>query len=167
MTTPTLTPTRPGQIAALVALFAVLGYGLAETAYGRLPTLPRYAPVTLAVLAVVELGMARVVRDRVAHRLDRDGRPPGRPLHPMQVARAAVLAKASSATGAVLLGAYAGLLGWTLPRVGDLALADRDALVAGLSALAALGLVAAALVLERACRTPPTPDAERLDGDPA
>ena len=151
-------PTRPGPVLALVAGFAVLLYLLAETAYGSLPPLPGYAPVTLALLAVTELGMAKVVADRLAHRRDRRGRPRGRPLHPMQVARAAVLAKASSTTGAVLLGAYGGLLAWTLPRRDELAAARDDALVAGLSALAALVLVVAALVLERACRTP-----DRLD----
>lgn len=165
MTSPTLTPTRPGPIAALVVLFALIGYGLAETAYGTLPHLPGYAPVTMVVVAIAELGMAKVVRDRVAHRRDRAGRPPARPLHPMQVARAAVLAKASSAAGAVLLGLYAGLLAWTLPRRAELVLAERDALVAGLSALAALGLVVAALVLERACRAPRGPDWDGLAGE--
>ncbi len=79
-------------------------------------SLPAYAPVTLVLLTVTELGMAKVVADRLAHRLDRQGRPRGRALHPMQVARAAVLAKASSVTGAVLLGGYGGLFAWTLPR---------------------------------------------------
>jgi hypothetical protein len=151
-------PTRPGPLLALVTGFAALLYLLADTAYGSLPALPGYAPVTLALLAVVELGMARVVADRLAHRRDARGRPRGRPLHPMQVARAAVLAKASSTTGAVLLGAYGGLLAWTLPRRDELAVAASDALVAGLSALAALVLVAAALVLERVCRTPDDPE---------
>ena len=153
-----MTPTRPGPLLALVAGFAVLLYLLAETAYGSLPTLPVPAPVTLVLLAVFELGMAKVVADRLAHRRDARGRPRGRPLHPMQIARAAVLAKASSAGGAILLGAYGGLLAWTLPRRDELAAARDDTLVAGLSALAALLLVGAALLLERACRTPDDPD---------
>lgn len=151
-----MTPTRPGPLLALVAGFAVLLHVLADRAYGSVPTLPAYAPVTLVLLAVTELGMARVVSDRLARR----GRPRGRALHPMQVARAAVLAKASSATGAVLLGAYGGLFAWTLPRRAELAVAERDALVAGITALSALGLVVAALVLERACRAPDDRDLE-------
>ena len=151
-------PTRPGPLLALVAGFALLTWVLAQRAYGSVPQLPAYAPVTLVLLALTELGMAKVVGDRIAHRRagrsGGDGRPRQRPLHPMQVARAAVLAKASSATGAVLLGAYGGLFAWTLPRRAELALAERDAVVSGVSALAALGLVVAALVLERACRTP-------------
>jgi hypothetical protein len=151
-------PTRPGPLLALVAGFALLTWVLAQRAYGSVPQLPAYAPVTLVLLALTELGMAKVVGDRIAHRRagrsGGAGRPRQRPLHPMQVARAAVLAKASSATGAVLLGAYGGLFAWTLPRRAELALAERDAVVSGVSALAALGLVVAALVLERACRTP-------------
>jgi hypothetical protein len=151
-------PTRPGPLLALVAGFALLTWVVAQRAYGSVPQLPAYAPVTLVLLALTELGMAKVVGDRIAHRRagrsGGAGRPRQRPLHPMQVARAAVLAKASSATGAVLLGAYGGLFAWTLPRRAELALAERDAVVSGVSALAALGLVVAALVLERACRTP-------------
>ena len=95
--------------------------------------------------------MARVVRDRVrpprppiaAGRCTRC-RSPGRRCWPRRPASPEPL----------LLGAYAGLLAWVLPRRDTLVVADRDALVAGLSAIAALGLVVAALLLERACRTP-------------
>lgn len=149
-------PTRPGTLVALVLGFGALAYLLAVVAYGDLPRLPRYAPVSVVLLAVVDAGMAKVVRDRLLHRSRRGARP----LHPMQVARAAVLAKASSAGGAVLLGGYAGLLAWTLPRRDVLAASREDALVAGLSALACLGLVVAALLLERACLRPDRDDLE-------
>lgn len=159
-----MTPTRPGTLAALIVGFGVVGYLLAALLYGQLPQLPLYAPVTVVLLAVVELGMARVVRDRLTRRLDAGGRGRRpRPLHPMQVARAAVLAKASSAGGAVLLGVYVGLFAWTFPRRDRLMASADDALVAGLSALASLGLVVAALVLERACRRP---DASGLESAP-
>ena len=153
-----MTPTRPATLLALVAVFALAGYLLAEVAYGDLPRLSGLAALTVAVLAVVELGMARVVRDRVAGRSRPGARPRHpRPLHPLQVARAAVLSRASSTGGAVLLGLYGGLLAWTLPRRDELASSGREALVAGLSALACLALVGAALLLERACRTPDDP----------
>lgn len=156
-----MTPTRLPVLLFCALVAAVGGYLLAEFAYGALPPLPVYAPVTLLLLALAELGMARVVRDRVrgAPRPAPGGRPP-RALHPLQVARAAALAKASSPAGALLVGAYAGLLAWTAPR--DAQQATADARVAGLSALAALALVVAALVLERACRTPEAQD--RLPG---
>jgi Protein of unknown function (DUF3180) len=155
-------PTRVPVLLLVAVVTGVLAWLLAEAAYGDLPPLPRYAPATLGLLAVVEGGMAKVVRDRLRGRRDRDGRPLGRPLHPFQVARAVVLAKASSVAGAVLLGGYGGLLLWTLPQ--SARNAQRDALVSGLSAAAALALVVAALLLERVCRAPepPSVDDERL-----
>ena len=148
-----MTPTRPSTLLALVAGFALLGYLLADTAYGSLPVLPRYAPVTLVLLALAEGAMTRVVTGRLAAL----NRPERRQIHPMQIARAAVLAKASSAGGSVLLGGYAGLLAWALPRRNELQSSQQDALVAGLSVLGCLALVGAALLLERACRTPDRP----------
>jgi hypothetical protein len=145
---------------ALAVGLAALGYLLADVAYGAVPELPVSAPVTLALLALAEGGMAKVVRDRVRHKRDAAGRPPRRPLHPVQVARAAALAKASSPAGAVALGVYAGLFAWTARRSDELAAASRDAVVSGLSALAALALVVAALLLERACRVPEPPQDE-------
>ena len=159
---------RPTRIPVLVGTALVLGvlaWLLADLAYDDLPPLPRYAPLTLLLLAVVEGGMAKVVRDRLRGRRDGRGRPLGQALHPMAIARAAALAKASSLAGAVLLGAYAGLLVWTLPR--QAADPRRDALVSGVSGLCALALVVAALLLERACRAPEPPeDRDRL-GSPA
>lgn len=136
------------MLVLVAVLAAVGGYALAAAAYSDLPPLPRVAPVTLALLAVVELAMAHLVRDRVLGRARRGARP----LHPLQVARAAALAKASSPAGALLLGLYAGLTLWLLPREADQPRAD--ALVTSTSALAALLLLVAALRLERACRTP-------------
>lgn len=154
-------PTRLRNLLLCALLGAGAGYLLAAAAYGSLPPLPRYAPVTLVLLAAVELGMARVVSDRVRRR----ARPGARPLHPLQVARAVALAKASSPAGALLLGGYVGLLVWLLPGEADQA--REDALICAGSAAAALLLVVAALLLERAGRTPDGPDADRGLGSPA
>lgn len=151
-------PTRLGVLLLVAVVAAVLGYLLVDSAYATLPPLPRYAPVTLALLAVVELGLARVVRDRVARR----ARPGARSLHPMQVARAAALAKASSPTGALLAGGYGGVFAWLLPK--EASQQRTDLLVSGVSALAALGLVIGALLLERACRAPGSTDDEPRSG---
>lgn len=156
-----MTPTRLRTLLLAALLAAVTGFLVAETAYGDLPPLPLLAPVSMVLLAVVEVGAAKVVRDRVHRR----ARPGARRLHPLQVARAAALAKASSLSGALLGGLYAGLLVWVLPREAEQA-AD-DALVAGLSALAALALVCAALLLERACRTPELPEDDARLGSTA
>ena len=150
---------RPTRLPALLLTALVLGVGgylLAEVAYFDLPPLPAFAPVSLLLLTILELGMARVVRLKV-----RGGRDVGKPMHPIQVARAAVLAKASSLGGAILLGAYGGLFWWTFVRRDTYASAGDDARVAGLSALTALTLVGAALLLERACRTPDPPRVEQ------
>ncbi len=160
-------PTRLGTLAAVALLCAALAYVLAEVDYSAVPELPGGAPVPLVLVAVAELAAAKVVRDRVRHRPAADGRPPRRPLHPLQVARLAALAKASSPAGAVLLGLYGGLLAWTAPRADRLAAASDDVLVSALSALAAAALVVAALVLERACRVPDPDDDRRGLGSAA
>jgi uncharacterized membrane protein YbhN (UPF0104 family) len=152
-----MTPTRPGVLLGFAAAFAVLGYLLVSQSYGSL-AVPAYAPVTLVLLVVVELGMARVIRSRILGR----GGPRARPVHPLQVARAVVLAKASSVTGAVLLGGYAGILAWALARREELAVAERAVPVAAASVLASAALVIAALVLERACRRPDDDLPDRL-----
>jgi len=126
----------------------VLGWGVPELSDRALLALPRYSPVTTVLIALFEAGLAKVVSDKI------QGRSRGRRMHPLQVARALVLAKASSAAGALLLGLYGGMFVWTFPqREGHPAVAS-DALVAALSAGAALLLVVGALLLERACRTP-------------
>ena len=151
-------PTRIATLVAVALVVAALSYLVVSTSYGSLPSPPVSAPVTLVLLALAELGLARVVRDRVQHRLGAGGRPPRRAVHPVQVARAAALAKASSLTGAVVLGGYAALFAWTAPRADALAAAADDAPVAAVSALAGLALVVCALLLERACRVPEPPE---------
>jgi hypothetical protein len=145
-------PTTWRSLVGLAVVMAGLGWLLADQAYGSLAALPGYAPVTAVVIALFELGLAKVVRDKIR------GRHHGRQMHPLQIARAAVLAKASSAAGALLFGLYGGFFAWTFPRRNRLAAAGDDALVAALSAGACLLLLVAALVLERACRAPSPPD---------
>lgn len=148
-----MTPTRLPVLLLAVLVSAALGYLLAQTAYSSIPPLPALAPVSLALLALVEGGMAYIVRSKVRSR-----RPLGRPMHPIQVARAAVVAKASSLGGALVAGGYGGVFLWTFSRRGEVATYGDDARVSGLCALAALVLVVFALLLERSCRTPSTDD---------
>ena len=145
-------PTRIPLLLLVLLLTAAMGYLIAETSYSDLPPLPPLAPVSLGLLALVEGLMAAVVRSKVRGR-----RPSGRPMHPLQIARAAVLAKASSLGGAVVGGAYGGIFVWTFARRGDVATYGDDARVSGLAALAAIVLIGTALLLERACRTPSPP----------
>jgi len=145
-------PTRLPVLLLTIVLLTAAGYLLTEVAYFDLPPLPGFAPVSLVLLTILELAMARVVRDKVR------GRSGGRPMHPIQVARAAVLAKASSLGAAIFAGLYGGIFLWTFARRDTYATASADARVAGLSAVTAVLLVVAALLLERACRTPEPPD---------
>jgi hypothetical protein len=145
-----VTPTRWPSLVGLIVLTGLLGWFVASRE-GLLGALPAYAPVTAGLIAVFELALARVVSRKVRHLGH------GKPMHPLQIARAAVLAKASSATGALLLGFYGGFFLWA--RLQDqLRAAAHDATVAGWSAVACLLLLVGALLLERACRTPQPPD---------
>jgi hypothetical protein len=151
-------PTRLPILLLALLIAGAFGYLLAETSYSEIPPLPGLAPVTLALLAVVEAAMAYIIRGKVRGR-----RPVGRPMHAMQIARAAVLAKASSLGGAVVGGAYGGIFVWTFARRGDVATYGEDARVSGLAAAAGVVLIVMALLLERACRTPGPPTEETAD----
>jgi hypothetical protein len=142
-----VSPTRWPSVVGLLVLAGLVGWVVADQAYGDLVALPAAAPFTALLIAVFELVLARVVARKVR------GRGSGQPMHPLQVARAAVLAKASSATGALLAGFYGGFFLWVVRR-NELRAARHDTWVSGWSTLACLGLLAAALLLERACRTP-------------
>lgn len=146
---------RPTSVASLV--LAALGSGVAgwlfiRNYYGEIPDLNWLPGLTLIGLAIVEYVTAHNTRAKVEQR-----RGYGR-INPLLVARFVVLAKASSMAGAIFAGIYGGIAVW--------ALADRDILraasanlspaVAGL--VGALALASAGLLLERACRVPPSDD---------
>jgi len=147
-------PTRWPTVMGLLVLAGIGGWAVAELFYEDLVALPRAAPFTAAVIALFELGLARVVTRAIR------GERTGRPMHPLQVARAAALAKASSVTGAVLTGCYAGFFLWVIQRVGGGGppAYRHDAWVSLWSGLACLLLLVSALLLERACRTPRSRD---------
>lgn len=146
-----MTPTRLPVLLVMAVVTGALGWFVINLQTGDLLSLPLLAPAVGALMAVFELVLAKVVRDKVR------GRGRGRrQMHPLQIARAAVLAKASSATGALLTGLYAGLWLWFLQH-DQLRVAADNAVVAGLSTGASLLLVIAALLLERSCRTPTLP----------
>ena len=142
-----MTPSRWPTLLSLVIAAGVVGWLVGDRAYGDIVALPVAASVTAGIIALFEAALARVVSRKVR------GLSPGKPMHPLQVARAAVLAKASSATGALLTGFYGGFFGWVIRRT-ELRAARHDAWVSAWSAAACLALLVAALLLERACRTP-------------
>jgi hypothetical protein len=116
---------------------------------GPVPT-PWSALVAMVVIAVSVLVVAWPVRRWISGVRDRR-------LDPLRAARAAVLAKAASHCGALLVGWY---LAQALVVVGDLGLLPRrDRFVAsGIALVVAVGVVVAGKVGERWCRLPEDPD---------
>ncbi|WP_027942871.1 DUF3180 domain-containing protein [Amycolatopsis taiwanensis] len=146
--------TRPRDlvVAGLVALAFV--YIAFKFAYGSMPRLPTLAGATLIVLAVIEALLAFSIRARIRQR---------RVTSALAVVRAVALAKASSMLGALMLGAWLGVLAALLPRVGDLAAATGDVRSALVGTPSAIVLIAAGLWLEYCCRTPEGGDRKHDD----
>lgn len=156
-----MTPVRRRDLVALALAVAVAVWLVVRVAYGSLPPFQWWLPVSLGVLAVTEALGARTLRARLSAQRQRrpaPGRTPAaaaRPVEPMLVARLAVLAQASAWVGAVLAGAWAGLLLYTVPALGRLTAARGDTVTGVLGVSLALGLAVAALWLEHVCKVPP------------
>jgi hypothetical protein len=138
-------PTTIRWLLVVALITAGLVWLVVAIAYGQLPQVPTYAPVSLVFLAVAEGVSAASIRARLA------GRPGTRPIEPLAVARLAALAKASGLAGALMAGGYAGMLAYSLQHV-DRRVSAQDAVASGFGVAAAALLVVAALLLERACR---------------
>jgi hypothetical protein len=138
------TRARDLVLAGLVA--AALVYLLVRVFYGEMPPLPTFAGVTLLVLAGIEVWLAVWLRSRI--------RNPHKELQPITAARAVALAKASSLLGAIMLGAWVGILAYVLPRRADLTAAAEDFPSTVVGVICSAALIAAALWLEWCCRTP-------------
>lgn len=140
--------TRVRDLLGIAAVAALGSWLLVRTNYGAIPPLPTLAGLTLAVLAVVEVVLAFVLRARIAQRRTTVA------LDPLMAARSVALAKASSLVGALMAGLWAGLLWYVLEHRFELASAVRDTPGAVIGVLSAVALVLAALWLEQCCRTP-------------
>jgi O-antigen ligase len=147
-------------VAALAGAVGYVGATLWDSLTGSPPGVPVTAPAMLLLLAVGFAVAAHSLRPRLE-------RVPGhRPLDPFKAARTAVLALAGSRAGAAMLGLYAG---YAVFLLFDLAnpFRRRTLLVAGLAALAAGAMSAAALWLERVCRVEPPDDEASGQAAPA
>ncbi|MEV1117092.1 DUF3180 domain-containing protein [Actinosynnema sp. NPDC049800] len=143
--------TKPRDLLAAGLVAGLLAHLLIRLAYDTLPPLPTFAGFTLLVIAVVNLWLAFSLRARILRK------PGARPVEPLTAARAVAFAKASSLLGAIMLGAWAGVLAYVLPARGEFEAADHDVLSASVGAGCAALLIAAALWLERCCKTPDDP----------
>lgn len=147
-------PTRYRDLTAAAGAAAVLGYLVVHTVYRYFPPITLWTGLSLLAVAAGEAAWAVSVRARI-----RDGRigiGAGR-LDPLAVARTVAIAKASAWVGAVMLGWWAGVLAYLLPRYSELRVAAADAPGAVVAAVSAFALVAAALWLQHCCRSPGEP----------
>jgi Protein of unknown function (DUF3180) len=172
-----LSPIRRRDLAVLALGLAVASWLLVRTFYGELPPLDWWLPAPIVVLAVAEAVGARTVRTRLAAvRGARAARGrttaapvarPARPIEPMLVARLAVLAQASAWVGAGFAGVWGGVLAHVAPAIGRLQAAAADTVTAAIGIAGAAALVVAALMLESACRVPPSSTDDQPHLDPA
>lgn len=140
--------TRPRDLATVAIIAGLLAHLLLRLAYDTLPALPQLAGSTLFVIAVVEVVLAFSLRARIQRR------PGARPVEPLTAARAVALAKASSVLGALMFGAWTGLLIYVFPVRDTFPEAGNDLVAAGIGMISAVALTAAALWLEHCCKTP-------------
>jgi hypothetical protein len=148
-------PTRIRDLIAYAVAVTLISWLAMRQWYGDLPGLRWFVPASLVLLAIAEVLAANQLRDRIRHR------PGALPVQPLVAARMLALAKASAVVGAVMVGIWAGLLVYFVPRLGQLAAAGNDTAIAAFGVVAAVALTAAALWLEYSCRTPAPPDGDR------
>lgn len=147
--------TRLRDLLLAGVLGLVVAYLLFQSAYGALPRLPALAGISLVVLGLVEGLLAFAIRKRIrAHRVALAG---------VGIARAVVLAKASSVLGSVMFGAWLGILVYLGPRLHRLAAAQHDLPSALVGIACSAALIGAALWLEHCCRDPNADERERSE----
>ncbi|MFF3496044.1 DUF3180 domain-containing protein [Streptomyces sp. NPDC002795] len=150
------------RIRTLVGLFVVAGVlswagARLWDSLGTLPKVPLAAPIVLAVIAVVLLATALSIRSRL--RAQRERRPEAKGVDPMMAARALVFGQASALVAALVAGMYGGTGVFLLESL-DVPARRDQAIYAGLSVLAGIGVIAAAIFLERVCKLPEDEDPE-------
>jgi hypothetical protein len=151
-TRPGLRPTKVTTLILSALVTAALAWLVMKQYFADIPNVTWLAGLILAGLAVVEAIAAHDTKARV------EQRPRSGALNPLLIARLVVLAKASSLAGAIFAGGYGGVAAWALSERGQLNVADANLPPSIGGLVGALGLVAAALQLERACRVPDPPD---------
>ncbi|MCO8302321.1 DUF3180 domain-containing protein [Streptomyces sp. RKCA744] len=152
---------RQLRIGVLVGLFAAAGLvswagaRLWDT-FGSLPSVPVAAPIVLALIAVVLTATALSLRSRL--RAQRERQPGAKGVDPMVAARAVVFGQASALVAALVAGMYGGVGVFLAMEQLDVPARRDQALYAGVSVVAAVGVVAAAFFLERVCKLPEDDD---------
>lgn len=146
-------PSRPGLLLGLGVLAAVLtwsGLRIWVATGGTEPELFWRTTLTIGLLAVAVFGIGWPVRQWVAG--DKSRR-----IDALRAARTAVLAKAATFAGTLLVGFSAGFAADLLPTV-EIAARRSQLLVALADLVVSALLLVAGLVVERWCRVPPSED---------
>jgi hypothetical protein len=147
-------PTRKRDLTAATVVAGVLGYLLVVLLYRWFPPITVWTGLSLLAIAVAEAGWGFYVRAKINDGEIGDARGW---LHPLAVARAVMIAKASAWVGAVVLGWWAGVLVYLLPRRGTIRVASEDTAGVVVAAISAFALVVAALWLQHCCKSPLEP----------
>ncbi|MFK0118649.1 DUF3180 domain-containing protein [Streptomyces sp. NPDC090994] len=122
---------------------------------GTLPSVPLAAPIVLALIAAVLLATALSLRARL--KAQRERVPGAKGVDPLMAARAVVFGQASALVAALVAGMYGGTGVFLLEQL-DIPARRDQAVYAGFAVLAAVGVIAAALFLERVCKLPEDED---------
>ncbi|CAL9497762.1 hypothetical protein SUDANB145_03353 [Streptomyces sp. enrichment culture] len=122
---------------------------------GTLPSVPLAAPIVLALIAAVLLATALSLRARL--KAQRERVPGAKGVDPLMAARAVVFGQASALVAALVAGMYGGTGVFLLEQL-DIPARRDQAVYAGFAVLAAIGVIAAALFLERVCKLPEDED---------
>lgn len=148
---------RIRMLAGVFVVAGVLSWAGARlwNSIGTLPSVPLAAPVVLAVIAVVLLATALSIRARL--KAQRERRPEAKGVDPLMAARAVVFGQASALVAALVAGMYGGV-GVFLLEYLDIPARRDQAIYAGFSVLAGIGVIAAAIFLERVCKLPEDDD---------
>ncbi|MEU7721864.1 DUF3180 domain-containing protein [Streptomyces tibetensis] len=147
---------RELRIRVLAGVFVVAGVlswagARLWNSVGTLPSVPLAAPIVLAVIAVVLLATALSIRARL--KAQRERRPEAKGVDPLMAARAVVFGHASALVAALVAGMYGGTGVFLLESL-DIPARRDQAIYAGLSVVAGIGVIAAAIFLERVCKLP-------------
>ncbi|MGW7432897.1 DUF3180 domain-containing protein [Streptomyces sp. NPDC054861] len=144
-------------LAGLFVVAGILSWGGARLwdAVGTLPSVPLAAPIVLAAIAVVLTATALSLRSRL--KAQRERRPGAKGVEPLMAARAVVFGQASALVAALVSGMYGGTGVFLLGSL-DIPARRDQAIYAGFAVLAGIGVIAAALFLERVCKLPEDED---------
>ncbi|MFG2937907.1 DUF3180 domain-containing protein [Streptomyces sp. NPDC048282] len=152
-------------LAGVFVVAAVLSWAAARlwNSVGTLPSVPVAAPIVLALIAVVLLSTALSLRARF--KAQRERRPGAKGVDPLMAARAVVFGQASALVAALVAGMYGGA-GVFLLELLDIPARRDQALYAAFSVLAGIGVIAAAMFLERVCKLPDDDDNDHSGAEP-